>query len=142
MCLEIKVGTTRMVAKKDKKVYKRLEFNVISAGPTNFKATLRSPYQYMSYKPGNQYRSVLVSEFRKVEKGLHCHTSLSKAKSKSSTKSREIIFEMSIPEGAEYFLGRSQDIVSNRLDFPLDAPVYYRGKKYDNLKQLIADKLW
>lgn len=140
MCLDIKVGTDIMVAKKDIKVYKRLYATVTSSNLLSFKLKLESPIMGLSYKINKLYKSSLARYGSVIEDGLHAYTTKTAAYDNSS--GAEIIFEATIPKDSQYYLGKGNHIASSQLIIYSESPVWYKNKKYSNLKELIMKDLW
>lgn len=86
-----------------------------------------SPYRGAKYKPGNGYfiwfelmatRDHYNIDRFHVHEGLHAFVDREAAYKRLTLCSGSSVYKMIIPKGAQYFLGKEYDIVTNRLVFP------------------------
>jgi len=115
------------IAKKEIKVYKVLDA---------VEGEYFSPYKCFQYHKGYQYTTKMSTSFYsiswlneinyyfKVEEGLHAYRNVSEIKRLYCFGEREVIVEMYIPVGAEYYIGDDGDIVSTDLIWYPDAKVH------------------
>ena len=129
MCLYSNTSIPK-IAKKDIIVYKQLK-----RYKGKYKTTFYTPYMGYKMEEGIHYFQTnkkftiknTLSIFGKysIERGLHSYTNLNVAK--QSLLMNEIIVEMVIPRGSEYFENKQdKEIVSDNL-------IWYKGAKiYEN----------
>lgn len=116
---ERNIAMKPLVAKKDFKVYKILQNG------------LKAPWRDFHYEPGIHYyqdkklKPIKVDSvfgyYFKIEEGLHCFKDKESARQYRDQylNSTDEIFEMIIPKGSQYFIGKIGDIATDNLIFPL-----------------------
>lgn len=134
------------IAKEDIIVYKVLRLK------NPFWPTLRglSPFQDFQYKIGQTYKSKFVlgdyskpydfydtAEFHlDIENGLHAYVNASNVFMNRTMESSHPhkVFEMIIPKGSKYFVGKRYDIVSDTLIWP--SKFYFLKQKIKNILKI------
>lgn len=115
MCLYVKEGTTLRVAKKPITVWKILnpKWEVRIVGYVKGKGV--SPYQGKTYTRGKSYRVKLDSSiYGRIYYGFHAWRTKKVAMEQNYNGYKNVV-KCTLPVGAEYYIGKSGDIVSNRI---------------------------
>lgn len=134
MCLYITKGP--LVAKKDIKVYKKLNFK-LEYGISQDLIYFESPYKATRYYPNGHIYSKIKKCYNEIENGIHAFI-FNKSFVGEIFGDRVVMW---IPKGATYYLGEFNEIVSTDLIWYPEKSIWCKTKqKYVNLDIWLKSK--